>query len=217
MLYYIADLHFWHGRLNDHMDCRGFESVEAMDEYMIAQWNSRVRKNDEVVILGDFSMSTKAPQVNEILSRLQGRKYLIVGNHDKYLETRRFDRSQFEWIEYYKEIHDNKRKVILSHYPIMCYNGQYRRDASGNPATYMLYGHVHNTYDEFLVNDYMNHVSGHRRPLLGSDEETEIPCNMINCFCMFSDYVPLTLDEWIEVDRKRREQFLKAPSSESDQ
>lgn len=27
---------------------------------------------------------------------------------------------------------------------------------------------------------------------------------MINCFCMFSDYVPLTLDEWIEVDRKRR-------------
>ena len=28
---------------------------------------------------------------------------------------------------------------------------------------------------------------------------------MINCFCMFSDYVPLTLDEWIEVDRKRRD------------
>lgn len=27
---------------------------------------------------------------------------------------------------------------------------------------------------------------------------------MINCFCMFSDYVPFTLDEWIEVDRKRR-------------
>ena len=31
-----------------------------------------------------------------------------------------------------------------------------------------------------------------------------IPCNMINCFCMFSDYVPLTLDEWIELDNKRR-------------
>lgn len=27
---------------------------------------------------------------------------------------------------------------------------------------------------------------------------------MINCFCMFSDYQPMTLDEWIEIDRKRR-------------
>jgi len=27
---------------------------------------------------------------------------------------------------------------------------------------------------------------------------------MINCFCMFSDYTPLTLDEWIKTDEKRR-------------
>ena len=27
---------------------------------------------------------------------------------------------------------------------------------------------------------------------------------MINCFCMFSDYVLLTLDEWISLDKKRR-------------
>ena len=31
-----------------------------------------------------------------------------------------------------------------------------------------------------------------------------IPCSMINCFCMFSDYKPLTLSEWVDVDRKRR-------------
>ena len=35
-----------------------------------------------------------------------------------------------------------------------------------------------------------------------------VPCNMINCFCMFSDYKPLTLSEWIEVDRKRREEMM---------
>jgi hypothetical protein len=32
-----------------------------------------------------------------------------------------------------------------------------------------------------------------------------IPCNMINCFCMFSDYIPLTLDDWIRLDKGRRE------------
>ena len=35
-------------------------------------------------------------------------------------------------------------------------------------------------------------------------DEKQIPCNRINCFCMYSDYTPLTLDEWIEFDRKRR-------------
>ena len=59
MRYYIADLHFCHENLNTRMDCRGFESGETMNEYMIAQWNSRVRKRDEVVILGDFCISKK--------------------------------------------------------------------------------------------------------------------------------------------------------------
>jgi hypothetical protein len=27
---------------------------------------------------------------------------------------------------------------------------------------------------------------------------------MINCFCQFSDYVPLSLDEWIALDKNRR-------------
>jgi hypothetical protein len=68
----------------------------------------------------------------------------------------------------------------------------------------MLYGHVHNTFDEYLVNEYQERLSNYKRPVFGSDEMVTIPCQMINCFCMFSDYVPLTLDEWIEVDRKRR-------------
>ena len=29
------------------------------------------------------------------------------------------------------------------------------------------------------------------------------------CFCMFSDYVPLTLDEWILLDAKRRSELSK--------
>ena len=66
----------------------------------------------------------------------------------------------------------------------------------------MLYGHVHNTYDEVLVNDYIQDTRSRiRRSEHGAQQ---IPCNMINCFCMFSDYVPLTLDEWIVKDRERR-------------
>ena len=40
------------------------------------------------------------------------------GNHDNYLEDRRFDATRFEWIKPYAELNDNKKKIILSHYPI---------------------------------------------------------------------------------------------------
>jgi calcineurin-like phosphoesterase family protein len=68
--FYISDQHFFHESLNSRMDKRGFSSVEEMNEYMIARWNSRIRKNDEVVILGDFSVA-KAHETEEILKRLK--------------------------------------------------------------------------------------------------------------------------------------------------
>jgi len=206
MRYYISDLHFYHANMNTQMDQRGFASFEEMNEYMIEQWNQKVRKNDEVVILGDFSIA-KGEKTNELLQRLKGKKYLIVGNHDRFLNDKTFDRSLFKRIELYMELNDNKRKVILSHYPVFCYNGQYRLNDQGEPKVYMLYGHVHNTYDELLINHFQNITREQKRLVYHANEERPIPCNMINCFCMFSDYTPLTLDEWIEVDAKRREEL----------
>ena len=206
MRYYISDLHFYHANMNTQMDQRGFASFEEMNEYMIEQWNQKVRKNDEVVILGDISID-KGEKTNELLQRLKGKKYLIVGNHDRFSNDKAFDRNLFKWIEPYMELNDNKRKVILSHYPVFCYNGQYRLNDQGEPKVYMLYGHVHNTYDELLINHFQNITREQKRLVYHANEERPIPCNMINCFCMFSDYTPLTLDEWIEVDARRRKEM----------
>ena len=186
------------------MDCRGFASAEEMNAYMIRQWNSRVRSCDEVVVLGDFSMGY-GPQTNEVLRQLRGKIYLIEGNHDRYLKDKNFDASRFKWVKPYAEMGDHKRKVVLCHYPVFCYNGQYKVDEHGNPKTYMLYGHVHDTYDEVLLQQFQQITRASKRKMMNSEEVASIPCNMINCFCMYSDYVPLTLDEWIENDKKRRE------------
>ena len=112
MRYYIADLHFFHEGLNEHMDNRGFESLEAMNEYMIKQWNSKVRRGDDVVVLGDFSMG-KGTETNEVLERLNGANYLITGNHDRFLDDRKFDTKLFRWIKPYEEIKDNKTLLIM--------------------------------------------------------------------------------------------------------
>lgn len=202
MRYYIADLHFFHGALNDKMDRRGFASVEEMNEYMIEKWNKKVRKNDDVVIIGDLSWGN-VQETNALLQRLKGKLYLVCGNHDRFVNNKEMNPDRFKWIKHYAELSDNRRKVVLCHYPIMCYNGQYRVDEKGEPKAYMLYGHVHDTQDERLIEQFQEIT----RKMMVTDaqgNERSIPCNMINCFCKFSDYEPLTLDEWIVCDKRRR-------------
>lgn len=204
MRYYIADNHFFHQGINNRMDCRGFPSAEIMNNYMINQWNSRVRHNDEVVIVGDFSLG-KAYETNTILSKLHGILYMIRGNHDKWLNQTEANLSRFRWVKDYAEMNDNKRKVILCHYPIVCYNGQFRRDQDGNPKVFMLHGHIHKTPDVVGLNMYKEFIRGYPRKSRGSEEAKPAPINIINCFCMYSDYVPLTLDEWIEKEKSEIE------------
>lgn len=185
----------------DRMDQRGFNDVEEMNEYMLQQWNSRVRRTDEVVCLGDLSIGN-AIETNKILEQLNGRIFMIRGNHDKFLDKAGVDLSRFEWVKDYAEMYDNGRKVILCHYPIVCYNGQFRIDKDGNPKVYMLHGHIHRTQDIVGLHKYKEFIRGFPRKSRGSDEPIPAPCNIINCFCMYSDYVPQTLDEWIEIDKK---------------
>lgn len=202
MRYYIADLHFYHAAMNDRMDHRGFADVEEMNEYMINKWNQKVRKNDDVVIIGDLSWGN-AEETSQLTRRLNGNLYLIQGNHDRFVSKTTMDMRRFVWVKPYEELYDNKRKVILCHYPIMCYNGQYRLDEDGNPRTYMLYGHVHDTQDQRLIEQFQKITRATVTTDAQGNQRT-IPCNMINCFCMYSDYEPLTLDEWIACDEKRQ-------------
>ena len=67
----------------------------------------------------------------------------------------------------------------------------------------MLYGHVHDTQDQRLLEQFQEIT----RQTVATDAQgisRNIPCNMINCFCMYSDYKPLSLDEWIDLDMQRR-------------
>ncbi|MBQ2320227.1 MAG: metallophosphoesterase family protein [Lachnospiraceae bacterium] len=198
MKYYIADCHFGHDKVRI-LDGRKFEDSVQMDEAMITAWNETVqKKKDEVFILGDLALY-KGEQVNELLSRLNGKKYLITGNHDsRFIRDKKFDSSLFEWIKPYAEIKDNGRKVVLCHYPIICYNGQYH----GKKSVYMLYGHVHNSKDYENVSMFVKQsretvIEDCNMPENKEGRIRSLSCNLINCFTVFSDYHPLTLDEWI--------------------
>ncbi len=203
---YISDCHFFHKALLTSMDRRPFEDLDQMHACMIRQWKAAVGPKDEVYILGDFSYG-KGQETMEILDQLPGRLHLVIGNHDQWF--RKLDQehlSRFVWAASYKEIRDQGRHVILSHYPTFCYNGQYHVGKDGSANVYMLYGHVHDTRDERLVHHFLR--QSQQMEVRGRDGTVrQLPCQMINTFCMFSDYRPRTLSEWIEIDAERRKKL----------
>lgn len=177
-IFYISDLHFGHKNILGY-DGRPFFTVAEMDKALIDNWNSVVKNGDTVYVLGDVSWYNKEDQKN-IVNQLNGFKILIYGNHD----YNSYHKDGFDAHYDYLEINDNGRKVVLCHYPIVSFNGMYR-------GWYHLYGHVHNTADDNMVEHYLKQW----------EEYYLKPCHAVNVGCMkpWMNYTPRTLDEIIEM------------------
>lgn len=136
MNYYIADTHFGHENIM-RLSNRPFKSVDEMDQTIIDNWNNKVTNKDTVYILGDLCFRAgKEPEY--YLKKLNGKKVLIIGNHDGVIMKNIRNLSKyFEEITPYKEINDNGSKIVMCHYPLVEWNG-YFRDALH------FYGHIHN-------------------------------------------------------------------------
>ena len=105
---------------------------------VVYNWNSYVTDNDDIYILGDFIYKGTGLDANKILGMLKGRKYLIQGNHEKYLTDIKFNLKLFEWIKDYHVLRlEGGLKIILFHFPILSWDGF-------NHGSIHLYGHVHN-------------------------------------------------------------------------
>ena len=180
--FFISDLHLGHKNVLA-FDNRPFASIEDHDREIIRRWNKTVGNSDDVYILGDISWY-KAAKTVEILQKLNGKKHLIVGNHDESLLISKEFRDQFVEISGYLEIpYDKHRKIVLSHYPIPCFKKHHH-------GWLHLYGHVHVSYEANM----MEHVKYQMQTLY------EAPCNMFHVGCMlpYMDYTPRTMDEIIQ-------------------
>lgn len=126
---FIADPHFGHEFM---ANFRGFQDIYYMNEHIIKEHNKIVNKKDITYILGDISMHK--PEYYPLLDRMNGRKRIILGNHDlpqhipellKYCE-------QVGGMEKYKGI-------FLTHCPIHPTELDYR-------VSYNIHGHIHEKF-----------------------------------------------------------------------
>lgn len=132
-VFFTADTHFYHANIIEFCH-RPFRSVDDMNETLIANWNKVVGADDIVFHLGDFCLGDSA-KWNRLLDRLNGKIYLILGNHD----LRNFRKSyaeRFESVAMQMHIEVDKQKICLNHYPFLCYDGS-------NVGVWQLFGHVH--------------------------------------------------------------------------
>jgi len=134
-IFFIADTHFHHTNILEY-DNLPFDDLEHYHKTLIDNWNNAVNNNDEIYILGDFSFGNHK-QTTEILSQLNGIKYLIKGNHDFFLDHKNFDKSKFEFIKELHELRYDGKTYILCHYPVVA-NDIKRKNKI------MLHGHIHN-------------------------------------------------------------------------
>jgi len=178
-VFLVSDTHFGHAGVcrftrNDGVTkLRPWDNAEEMDEAMVQAWNERVRPTDKVYHLGDVVINRRAMKT---LSRLNGDKVLIRGNHDIFPDT--------EYRQYFRELraYHVMSGMILSHIPLHV-------DSLGRFGT-NIHGHTH--ANRVMKVRGFNAKTGE---MLYSDE----PDVRYHCVCVeqLPDFAPILFEDVI--------------------
>lgn len=135
--WYISDPHFHHDNIIKFCN-RPFSNYKEMDEYLITQWNERVKETDHITCLGDVTLERgnrgggQAQSLIKLVRSLNGHKRLLLGNHDHFPVQVYLD-AGFEKIY---ATHRNEHNWLLSHFPI--------HGGSLGSVVANVHGHIHN-------------------------------------------------------------------------
>lgn len=151
--FFTSDTHFGHANIINLCN-RPFKDFEHMDETLISNWNSVVGVDDHVFHMGDVGMG-KWDRWDALLTRLNGHKHLIVGNHDRMFQARpaQAERWNNEYSKWFDTITnsgsltlENGVQVMMSHFP---YNGdshdgdRFENERLADEGIVLLHGHTH--------------------------------------------------------------------------
>lgn len=128
-IWLISDTHFNHSNIIEYCD-RPYKTTSEMDWDMVEKWNSVVKPNDHVYHLGDVYMKASKGYIENLLSQLNGKKRLILGNHDNGQDQ--ILHRHFEKIMLWR----NFDKVVLSHIPL-------REESIPGKNRINVHGHIH--------------------------------------------------------------------------
>lgn len=149
MDFFSADYHLGHDNIRRFCN-RPFDSCNEMNETIIANHNSVVGVDDRFFHLGDIAFRVGKNKVKDLISRLNGKIYIVVGNHENCLISRDNDfnihvkdhiKNYIKWAKDYYELSYGKQLVVLSHYAMRVWNKSHH-------GSFHLYGHSHGSLSD---------------------------------------------------------------------
>jgi calcineurin-like phosphoesterase family protein len=158
--FYTSDEHFGHVRIIELCD-RPFATVDEQNEYLIHAYNNVVGVDDTTYFLGDIALGVIKDSL-PLVSRLNGYKYLVPGNHDRIFSDEK-PANIARWMPEYHKVFDGilqeevhgwfigRHEIVMSHFP---YEGDSRHDERyahkrpNDEGVSLVCGHVHNVWAE---------------------------------------------------------------------
>ena len=139
-VFVTSDTHFCHDR-DFVWGKRGFESVEAMNAAIIKNWNSVVKPEDTVFLLGDVMLNNNEEGLR-CLKQLNGTIFIAIGNHDTTERIVLYEQCHnVEAVEFAFRLKGDGFNLYLSHYPTKTSNCD--GDKPLKRRVINLCGHVH--------------------------------------------------------------------------
>jgi calcineurin-like phosphoesterase family protein len=141
-IWVISDTHFNHANILKFEDklgkpCRVFSGVDEMNETMIANWNSVVKPQDKVYHLGDVLFGLDKPAwLDANFKRLNGKKRLIVGNHDNIKLLSQWFSEVMLWRDF------SEFGLLLTHVPVH-QSTLKENHRFGDGSMVNVHGHIH--------------------------------------------------------------------------
>jgi calcineurin-like phosphoesterase family protein len=143
MIYVTSDTHFYHKNIvrklstwGDGSTMRDFDSVEHMNDTIVLNINKRVKEDDHLICLGDWSFGN-VKNIKTVRDRINCNNIdIILGNHDYHIKKVQNEYNVFTNVDKYKEITIKKIKIILFHFPIFSWNYM-------DQGAIHLHGHCH--------------------------------------------------------------------------
>lgn len=138
--FYVSDTHFLHANILT-LSRRPFANIDEHDEHLVRQWNAVVGEDDIAYHLGDFAfqLTEKADKVRWLFHRLNGRKRLVIGNHDLRHGELHPTIADLPWDrrpQGFIFTEDEGQKLVLAHYAQRAWQWE-------SKGGFHFYGHAH--------------------------------------------------------------------------
>ena len=151
MIYLSSDLHFNHNKEFCYA-ARGFISVEEMNKAIVENFNSIIKPEDDLYLLGDLMLggAEKLEENLKLLGSLKGNLHIVRGNHDT--DSRMIAYSTLPNVVEIcegKYLKYKKWMFVLHHYPTLVGNYDDPKPVVG------VHGHTHST-EKFQFPDAYN-------------------------------------------------------------